>query len=392
MACEKNWIQKQAQLELADILAKFGNGKAYTSHESKVVNRIINCRTANLGGHKEFCDHCNAEHILYNSCCDRHCPKCQSLARLKWVAARIDELLPVQYFHVVFTMDSNLYGIFLRNKKVCYSLLFKASSDTLKEVAETKLKAEIGFTGMLHTWTQQQGYHPHVHYVVAGGGLSFDHEKWISSKQDYFLPVRILSKVFRGKLLSLLEANFEKLENVGTKEEFKTQLRRATKHDWVVYAKKPFAGPKQVIEYLGNYTHRIAISNSRLRRIDGEDVVFTYKDRKDGGKTKELQIKGTEFVKRFLNHIVPRKFNRIRHYGFLGRRGKKKLLPLCKKLLKVNVETKSNETEWQELLKIHMGVDPTKCRVCKIGNMVKTEVIKPLLKLLKPLSKIKDTS
>lgn len=392
MSCEKNWSPKQDRLEVADILSRFGNGKTYTPHESKVVNRIINCRTAQLGGHRELCDHCNTEHILYNSCCDRHCPKCQFLERLKWVTARVEELLPVQYFHVVFTMDSNLYRIFLRNKKICYNLLFKASSDTLKEVAESKLKAELGFTGMLHTWTQQQTYHPHVHFVVPGGGLSLDHEKWISSKQDYFLPVRILSKVFRGKLLSLLESNYDKLENVGTKIEFKNQLYRATKHDWVVYTKAPFAGPKQVIEYLGNYTHRIAISNSRLRKIEGDDVTFTYKDRKDGGKTKELQIKGTEFVKRFLNHIVPRKFNRIRHYGFLGRRGKKKLLPLCKKLLNVNAEIKSFETEWKDLLKKHMGVDPTKCRVCKVGNMVKIEVIKPLLKLLKSRYGNRDTS
>ncbi len=380
-------LERPRQVELADVLLQFGDWKAYSQQESKVINHIINCRTPALGGHKQKCDHCNAEHILYNSCCDRHCPKCQYLERQKWVEARVEELLPVQYFHVVFTMSSHLYKIFLKNKKICYNLFFKASSDTIKEVVASKLKAEAGFYGVNHSWNQQQGYHPHAHYVVAGGGLSLDGDQWISSKQNYFLPIRILSKVFRGKLLSLLESNYKNLKEVESFEKLKVQLKKAAQKKWVVYCKQPFAGPEQVVEYLGNYTHRIALSNSRIININKEDVTFTYRDRKEN-KTKELTIKGVEFVKRFLNHIVPKKFNRIRYYGFLGRRGKKKKLEKIRTLLSVKkVEEQSFEKDWKELLKEKLGLDPTLCKVCKVGHMIKLGKIESVL-----LQKSKDTS
>jgi hypothetical protein len=384
MGCLKLGVHQQ--VELADVLLKFGDWKTYSQQENKVINRIINCRTLALGGHKQKCDHCNAEHILYNSCCDRHCPKCQYLERQKWVEARINDLLPVQYFHLVFTMSSHLYKIFLKNKKICYNLFFKASSDTIKEVVASKLKAEAGFYGVHHSWNQQQGYHPHAHYVVAGGGLNED--QWISSKQNYFLPIRILSKVFRGKLLSLLEANFNNFKDMGSLEKFKIQLKKAAQKKWVVYCKKPFAGPKQVIEYLGNYTHRIALSNSRIISIKGDEVSFTYRDRKDNNKTKVLTLKGSEFIKRFLNHIVPKKFNRIRYYGFLGRRGKKKKLEKIRTFLNIKkVEEQSFEKDWKELLKEKLGLDPTLCKVCEIGHMIKIGRVGSTL-----LQKSKNTS
>lgn len=374
------------RVELADVFRTFNIGPRLTGQESKIANHIKNCQTETLGGHKHQCTDCGAEHILYNSCGNRHCPKCQFLARTRWVEDRVEELLPVQYFHVVFTVPAALRLVFLQNKRLCFNFLFKASQETLKDVAETKLKAKVGGTAILHTWTQKLEFHPHVHMVVPGGGISLDGTQWISAKQNYFLPVKALSKVFKGKLLRLLEINYKMLEFKGeldrikSEGDFKSLLITAALQEWVVYAKAPFAGPKQVIKYLGHYTHRIAISNNRLKNIENGKVQFTYRDRKDNGQIKEMSLPGEEFARRFISHVVPQRYNRIRYFGFMGRRSKEKELACIRTLLSAKVIEERNHKSWSELLKSTIGFDPTICRRCKVGKLVKIETIQSKLK------------
>ena len=371
--------EPQSKTGLADIFRYFEIGRWCTAIESKVVNAIRNCQTKVLGGHKYQCEVCKAEHIVYNSCGNRHCPKCQFLARARWVKARLAELLPVQYFHAVFTIPAILRLVFLQNKKICFNLLFKASQETLIVVGEAKLKAQLGGVSVLHTWTQKVDFHPHIHMIVPGGGLSLDRKKWVSAKQDYLLPVRALSKVFRGKLLNLLETNYSKLEfkghleHIKTEADFKSLLIDAARQDWVVYCKEPFAGPEQVIKYLGRYTHRVAISNNRIKGIEGENVVFSYRDR-ENDSIEEMSLDGLEFVRRFLNHILPHRYNKIRYFGFLARRSKKKDLELCRKLLKVRAVVQMTSKPWNEIFDQCMGFDPTVCQKCKTGklNIVET--------------------
>lgn len=391
----ENQVEKaQSKIELADIFRIFNVGRLLTGPESKVANCIRNCQTAVLGGHKCQCESCRAEHIVYNSCGNRHCPKCQFLARARWVKARIEELLPVQYFHLVFTIPAVLRLVFLQNKRICFNFLFKASQETLKAVAETKLKAKVGGVSVLHTWTQKLEFHPHIHMIVPGGGLSLDGTKWVSAKQDYFLPVKALSKVFRGKLLNLLETNYSKLEfkgeleNIKSESDFKMLLISTTGNDWVVYCKKPFAGPEQVIKYLGNYTHRIAISNNRIKKVENGNVVFSYRDGKDDNIIKEMKLPGEEFIRRFLNHILPTRYNKIRYFGFLGRRSKKADLALCRKLLNVEALLEKSATSWLEVFNETLGFDPTICQKCKTGKL---KIIEVYLSKLNP-KKPRDTS
>lgn len=381
------------EADLAVILRTFNVGRYLSGHESRVVNNIKNCQTETLGGHKYQCPECKEEHVLYNSCGDRHCPKCQSLARARWVESRVIELLPVQYFHVVFTLPFCLRILFLQNKRICYDILFKACHDTLKEVAANNLKAKVGGSSILHTWTQLEEYHPHVHIIIPGGGLSQDETKWISAKEDFLLPVRVLSKVFRGKLLKALELSYSKLtfngslEHIKSESDFKILLIDAAYNDSVVYCKSPFNGPEQVINYLGHYTHRVAISNNRIKGIAGDDVVFTYRDRKDENKIKEMRLPGLEFVERFLKHIVPRKYNRIRYFGIFGRRTKKKYLALCRKLLgEHNIETPEikHPSSWTDLFKKMIGFDPTICQKCKKGKPIIIESYKSKIKTGRP--------
>jgi hypothetical protein len=299
------------------------------------------------------------------------------LPKIRWLEARKAELLPVQYFHIVFTIPDILNPLFLANKRLCYGLLFKAMSETLKEVAEKRLKAHVGFTAVLHTWGQRLNHRPHIHALVPGGGLSMDGKRWISCKQDFFLPVKVLSKVFRGKLLSYIEKN-EKELTVKTRS-LKSILINAAKPDWVVYAKAPFAGPEQVLNYLGQYTHKVAISNNRIKNIDDETVTFTYRDRADESKIKEMTLPGQEFVRRFLLHVLPKKFVRIRHYGFLGKRNKKRDLGTARELLnaKSACDQPPPDTDWKSLLKRITGVDPDQCPVCKAGQMKPVRTLLP---------------
>lgn len=369
--------------ELADLFRQFGPELgALSPEQAHVVRHITNCRTAVMGGHVQQCDHCGHLEQKYHSCRDRHCPKCQGLQQAQWLQARQAELLPVPYFHVVFTIPDELKPLFLINQKTCYSLLFEAVSQTLKEVAlnPKHLGVRIGFIAVLHSWTQTLLYHPHVHCIVAGGGLDPHGEQWLCCKPDFFLPVRVLSLVFRGKLLSKLERALDKGEIRCRNVEPTKLLQQAAKHSWVIYSKAPFAGPEQVLRYLARYTHRVALSNGRLVSLQGRQVTFRYKDRADGNKTKLLTLDAVDLLQRFLRHVVPKGLMRIRHFGFLSNGVKAKSIALCRKLLGDSVQkgnqpgqfTLSAETG-QSLTDIYI----TRCQACREGTMIVIEKLVP---------------
>lgn len=368
------------RVEIADLFRKFADELPALTHEqAKIVWGITNCRTAELGGHIQECDHCGHLEISYNSCRNRHCPKCQSLNQARWLEARQSELLPVEYFHVVFTIPDVLHPFFLANRKLCYKLLFDAVAETLREVAlnPDRLGARIGFMAILHTWTQTLLFHPHVHCVVPGGGLDAQATRWVSCKPGFFLPVRILSTVFRGKLLSKLEEALNKDKLWMPEREPRPLLRRAARKQWMVYSKAPFAGPEQVLRYLGRYTHRIAISNDRLIDLDGRQLTFSWKDRADGNKRKPLTLDAVQFLRRFLLHVLPSGFMRIRYYGLLANSVKRKWIALCRTLLIAERKTDDYPTDpdqihesWQELLLRLTGIDVTRCPECKKGRLI----------------------
>jgi hypothetical protein len=337
-------------LEVADIIR--AAGEAFIERNRhwlrwkhvKVLRAIQRCRTAALGGHLDECTRCgHRPPISYNSCRDRHCPKCQTAARERWIAARRRELLPTPYAHVVFTLPSRLAPLVLQNKKVLYDLLFRISAETLLEVARDPkhLGAEIGFFSVLHTWSQQLNIHPHVHCVVPAGGLSPDHTRWVRSGENYFLPKKVLRKIFRGKFVEALKQAYrdgqlrfeEDLKLLAQPKTFAAWLRPLYRQNWVVYLKPPFGGPEYVLQYLGRYTHRVAISNHRLVSFTDGQVTFRWRNSADHNKQKLLPLSVNEFLCRFLLHILPQGFVRIRHFGFLANRRRTTLLPLCLQLL-----------------------------------------------------------
>jgi hypothetical protein len=347
------------------------------------------CRTAELGGHVEECDHCGALRISYNSCRNRHCPKCQCLDKERWLEARKKDLLPTQYFHLVFTLPEGLRPLALRNQNILYSILFKAVSETLKELAADPkyLAAEVGFIAILHTWSQTLMDHPHLHCIVTGGGLSPDGKKWIPCKKDFFIPVKVLSRLFRGKFLAYLKEAREKAElafpgNIAHLKEgqsFNAMLQDLYGQEWVVYCKPPFFSAETVMDYLGRYTHRVAISNDRLVRMQKDQITFRYRDRSKNDTIRLMTLDASEFIRRFLLHILPDGFMKIRHYGILSNRNRKKKLALCKKLLGVDHLQKheKEKEDWQELLARITGQDPIICPCCGKGKMVLKEVLRP---------------
>ncbi len=302
------------------------------------MTAIEQCRTAALGGHVEQCDHCGHRRVWYNSCRNRHCPTCQSLARAEWLERRRADLLPTEYFHVVFTVPPAVAEIAVQNKAVVYGLLFRAVANTLRTIAADPrhLGAEIGFFAVLHTWGQTLVHHPHLHCVIPGGGLAKDGSGWVACRPGFFLPVRVLSRYFRRVLLAALEDAFEagqlrfagRLQPLADPRRFAEHLRPARKTKWVVYAKRPFAGPEQVLDYLGRYTHRIAISNQRLRSLDDGSVRFRYTDYRSNGaaRHKTMTLAAAEFIRRMLLHVLPPGFHRIRYYGFLANRARQQKL------------------------------------------------------------------
>lgn len=375
-------------LEVADIIhahaADFlkSRGGLVSSAKKHVLHKLAACRTAVLGGHKVECSHhCGFEKIAYNSCLNRHCPKCQAAARAEWLEARQADLLPVEYFHVVFTVPTALAEIALQNKKVMYGILFDASAQTLKKIAADPkhLGAEIGFIGLLHTWGQNLQHHPHIHYVVPGGGLSADRKRWIPCPSGFFLPVRVLSKVFRGIFLELTRKAFDKgeltfegclapLQDPGA---FLAHLAPAYDTDWVVYAKPPFGGPGQVLKYLARYTHRVAISNHRLLSLQDGMVSFRWKDYARGDRQRIMTLAATEFLRRFLLHVLPKHFVRIRHFGLLANPVRAKRLSLCRSLLGVPEKpAEANDTEEGDGAEHRENEPGSTCPECKLGILV----------------------
>jgi hypothetical protein len=324
-----------AGFEVADTFRRYGGGyrQSYDAHLGRVERRVMSavemCRTARLGGRVQQCQDCGAIRIAYNSCRNRHCPKCPGQASRDWLAARQADLLPVGSFHVVFTLPQQIAAIAFQNKNVFYTILFRAVAETLRKLAADPrhLGAEIGFIAVLHSWGQNLHYHPHIHCIVPGGGLSFDQSRWVACRQSFFLPVRVLSRLFRRLFLDGLKQAYDlgqlqffgDIAGLADPLAFNRTIRAARRIDWVVYAKPPFAGPKQVLAYLGRYTHRIAISNSRLVSIDGDRVTFRWKDYRTGGRQKVKTLDAHEFIRRFLLHTVPDGFHRIRHSGLLSR-------------------------------------------------------------------------
>jgi hypothetical protein len=337
-------------LEVADLIRSAGaafierNRRWIRWKHVKVLLAIARCRTAALGGHVDQCTRCgHRATISYNSCRNRHCPKCQTAARDRWITARQKELLPTRYVHVVFTLPASLARLALQNKKLIYGLLLRASAETLLEVARDPryLGAEIGFFSVLHTWNQKLRLHPHVHCVIPAGGLSLDHSHWVKSPNRFFLPLKVLSRVFRGKFVDSLRQAFREgrlyfpgdLAALAQLKTFAAWLRGLFRKDWVVYAKPPFGGPEYVLQYLGRYTHRVAISNHRLVSFNEGKVTFRWRDSAHHNEQKLLTLSLDEFLSRFLLHLLPKGFVRIRNFGFLANRRRPTLLPLCLQLL-----------------------------------------------------------
>jgi len=335
--------------EVADIFRAKGDSfidhnETWISYQQlKVMRAITRCRTAALGGHVDRCTRCGHQAISFNSCRNRCCPKCQAQARQRWLAARERELLATSYFHVVFTIPSELHALVLRNQRVLYDLLFRAVSATLLEIAADPkhLGAQIGFFGILHTWGQNLLHHPHIHCAIPAGGLAPDHSHWVRPRYPFFLPVKVLSRVFRGKFVAGLRQAFRRhrldfggaLQHLAEPKRFAAFLRTLFRKDWVVYAKPAFGGPAQVLRYLGRYTHRVAISNHRIVAFDGERVTFRWRDYAHGNKSREMNLSAEEFIRRFQLHVLPKGFVRIRNFGFLANCHRAALLPLCRHVL-----------------------------------------------------------
>ncbi len=356
-------------LELADVIERHGHrlDPELSGEHRRILRAIASCRTAALGGHVETCDCCRHRRIAYNSCRNRHCPRCQASACARWMEDRAEELLPVEYFHVVFALPDTFNALALANRRVVYGVLFDAVSRTLLQIAADPkhLGAKIGFVAVLHTWGQNLSLHPHLHCVVPGGGLSPDGPQWVSCKPGFFLPVRVLSKVFRGKFVDgLKEARGQgKLAGIESDAAFGRLLDASVKRDWVVYAKPPFGGPEQVLKYLARYTHRIAISNRRLAATDDRTVTFRYKDYARGGRPRTMTLDGAEFLRRFLLHAVPGGFMRIRSFGLLANRMRAEHLAACRKLL-------ADQAPHAISLPVAARAEPPRCPACGKGRMV----------------------
>jgi hypothetical protein len=381
----------KAPSELGDIFRALGSayreayGKKHLGRQLRAMRAIEICRRAELGGHVEECDECGKLRISYNSCRNRHCPKCQSLDKERWLEDRQEDILPLPYFHMVFTVPDLLRPWALRNQEIFYDLLFKAVSGTLKELAlDTKyLGGEIGFIGLLHTWTRTLLDHPHIHCIVPGGGITLDGKRWLRGRKKFFLPVKVLSRKFRGKMLFYLRKAYKRgtLQVPGKMEQgaFPGLLGRLYRQEWVVYCKPPLRKPEQVLEYLGRYTHRVALTNDRIVSWNQEEVVIRYRDSKDNGKIRLLKLTPFEFIRRFLLHILPDGFMKIRYYGFLSNRNRKTKLLKVRNLLKVKEPTEKPDKEtWEDLLYRLTGKDPRVCPYCGKGKMVQKEVLSPL--------------
>jgi len=380
--------------EVADVFRTYGAeylkkyGKSTSAEQRRVLRELSMCRTAALGGHKKKCNRCGHDEISFNSCRNRHCPKCQAQARAEWLQAREQELLDVPYFHVVFTLPDEIGPLALQNPRQVYGILFRAAAESLLSLAQDPqhLGAHIGFLLVLHTWGQNLHLHPHVHGVVPGGGLSLDGQRWVTSRANFFLPVRPLSRLFRGKFLSYLQQAFEEgklsfhgqLEPLARSSSWKRWRKELRSKDWVVYAKPPFGGPLQVLKYLARYTHRVAISNQRLLSVDNGQVAFRWKDYAQGNRSRTMVLDALEFIRRFLLHVLPKSFVRIRYYGFLANGQRKNKLARIRELLGQNHNpppvisppSAGEPTPGSEQ-------DGERCPQCRQGRMIVVDEIPP---------------
>ena len=372
--------------EVADIFRLYG--KEYQSSqflsckELKVMHNITTCRTALFGGHVEHCDSCDFERISYNSCRDRHCPKCQTLVKEKWLNDRKADLLPCNYFHLVFTLPHELNCIVLKNKKIMLSILFTSVNQTLQIFAKDpqwRLNGQVGFIGILHTWSQKLIDHFHLHCLIPGGALSFDKKQWTASSRSYLFKSKSLAKEFKKQYLQHFEKAHAKDElqfpgraaPLESRREFDGFIHSLYRKKWITYAKRPFAGPEQVLEYLGRYTHRVAISNNRIKSVENNKVSFDYKDRMDNDTIKTMTIPAHEFIRRFLLHVLPNNFTKIRYFGFLSHRNKKKAIKIIRHLISPGaaLPEKIKETIAEMMLRL-TGEDITCCPKCKKGKLI----------------------
>ena len=390
-------MSRRAGLEVADIFRQHGeafrltHGATLLPEQRRVMRAIEECRTAALGGHVEECDSCGHQVISYNSCGNRHCPKCQSSASAQWVTAQQAALLPVDYFHVVFTIPEELAPLALQNKRIVYDILFGAASQTLLRIAADPqhLGAEIGCVAVLHTWGQNLLHHPHLHCVVPSGGLSPDGKHWVSCRPGFFLPVRVLSRLFRRLFLEGLERASARgrlcfhasLAHLADERAFVDLLASACRKEWVVYAKPPFGGPSQVLDYLGRYTHRVALSNDRLVRMEDDQVTFGWKDYRRDYRPRTMTLAAAEFIRRYLLHVLPTGFQRIRHYGLLANRTRAVKLAVCRRLFGVAegvAESKARPADDQAEYEVVSGESLARCPLCRTGRLQRVEVIAPV--------------
>ena len=359
--------------EVQDIFEQFAD--AYRANhvlsltQYKVMNAIRNCRTSLLGGHIDRCPSCGYERPSYNSCRNRHCPKCQTLSKERWIDARKADLLDIGYFHVVFTVPQELNSLIYRNQRDCYNLLFRCVAQTLQDLAGDKkyLGAAIGHTAVLHTWGQNLCFHPHIHCIVPSGGLTAL-GKWQPSRKKFFLPVRVLSRKFRGKFLALLKLQMPDVDQ--------NLLNLCYQKEWVVYCKPPFKDAACVVEYLGRYTHRVAISNNRILKLENDAVTFKWRDYRDGSRWKEMTLSADEFIRRFLMHVLPPGFTKIRHYGFLSSRGKQEKLRVCKIQTGTSLFPKEKLSAEQLIQKL-IGRKPSQCPHCGWIGLLRTDLSPP---------------
>lgn len=381
-------------LQVADVFRRYGqayrqqHGASLSTAQRRVMTAIELCRTAALGGHVERCDNCGHQRIWYNSCRSRCCPSCQSLARAQWLEERQEELLDTEYFHVVFTVPQEIAGIAYQNKAEVYDILFRAAAETIRTIAAdpAHLGAEIGFFGVLHTWGSNMLFHPHIHFVVPGGGISPDGTRWVSCRPGFFLPVRVLSRLFRRLFLHHLQDAylagrlrfFSSLQYLDERAAFLRHLAPVRAAEWIVYAKPPFAGPQQVLDYVGRYTHRIAISNNRLLSIDDGNVRFRWKDYRNGNRLGAMTLTAEEFIRRFLLHVLPKGFQRIRYYGFLCHRFREQKLTRCRELLGITTQPPSPEghtDDHHDQCEAVMVHSLKECPACHRGHMIVIEAI-----------------
>jgi hypothetical protein len=369
---------RRQNLEVANILQEYGaeflNNHTLCHVQRKAFYDLMNCRTAQLGGHLEACDHCGVIRSAYNSCRNRHCPKCQFIKQVQWVDKLKSKLPPLNYYHVVFTIPSSLHTLFYLNQANAYHYLFKAASETLKlATANPKyLGAQTGAVALLHTWGQTLNYHPHIHMIIPAGGLAADDMEWIPTNKNFFLPVKVLSRLFRGLLCQLLQENIKTNrlilpDELNCFEDLKAKLYQK---NWNVYVKRPLAGPEKVIEYLGQYTHRVAISNHRLLSSKQGKVTFSCKDSQTGKFTRKITLEADEFIRRFMQHILPTGFYKIRYFGFMALSHVRAKIDLCCELLDMDEYISELEgLSGIEVYRLISGRDPLYCPFCKKGQM-----------------------